>query len=392
MKRTRKTQETILPILKKTKKDNSPNLLNWTPKDIVIKGCESFEWFRVGERNQYVLLVGEGHHYKGNSPEFIRKLVGSYNCPIDVIIESPFETYWNLKPSHKQSNTTMFRYAKQKLCFDPKRIPPQSQMGKGEFFNVCIEPFQGKLRIWAQDIRASSIFWLFMNNTYLFYHEFHKKHGQNSEMEFKKLCDNDSDLLYWFSIVKRCFKDFFDFPLYAKDPKKYHEKILKDLNLLYQNKPENLKNWFNTNLEKILESQDRSHLDFAEEMTRYFSEPFLEKLRRHLHREIDRNNILFIMMNLWFFDVSILLRIQKILTRQDNGIIVCFVGDHHVESVSKLLNMKDLSLLRLNKREKVKCTNKEIVWRCPLQYCNRNSKLMDIYLESLKSQVKSVGR
>lgn len=384
-KRSRNSSSsTLRPTKKKRVQTASPLIMS---KKFTIKGCESFEWFQVEKRNQYILLVGEGHHYKGNSLEFVRQLIGNYNCPIDVITELPFETYWKPATTYKQSNSTLFRRAKERICFDPTKIPPQSQMKSGEFFNVCIKPFEGKLRIWAEDRRPTSIFSIFMTATFELFEKFEKKYKDKFEKEMFLAFKKDVNLNYWFSIMKLCMKSFFNFRLYQQNPQKYHDEIITNLKLLYDNKPQNIKDWFNKHIDEILKSKDKSHLDFAEDMIRHFSSAFLEKLRRHIFTEIEKDNLVHIFLNFWFFDVSVLLRIKKIIERQSNGLIISFMGDYHLETISSLLSLKDTGSLKLEKKEKIRCQNQNIVWDCPLHYCNKNSKLMDIYLQCLKEDI-----
>lgn len=351
-----------------------------------IEGCTGVQWMRVEGRNQYILIIGENHQDKGNSIELIKHLADSTNCPIDVIIEDQYESYWNEELGYTQSNSTRFRAEKKRVCYDPRQIPssPRKISRSSDFYKTCIRPYQGRLKIWAEDIRSTSIFKMFLDATFKVFNKYARKRVDLDEIEhdFNLLYETDRQFRQWFTRVKRVMKSFFHFNLYHKDASKYHDTILKELRLLFQTEGNPINNqWFLHHLDLVLKSRDKSHMTFARDMTRHFSSSYLNKLKRYVDQEIDNGLFFDTLLNAIIFDVAILLRIQKILRKQKEGLIVCFVGYNHLLNLEEIMKIKELGHLRMVDIQYFDCdpTTKHFSWTNPLSFCMDETQLMKKY-------------
>ena len=122
---------------------------------------------------QVFVMAGESHDLRGNSTEFIDSIIQLLkDTPINVEImtEIPFyETTQQLSRSHNSKDQTKSNFRKILQKFEsvlskqsiPKSTDLESKQKIDKYYQRMIHPYQGRLRLWATDIRSVP-FWYFL--------------------------------------------------------------------------------------------------------------------------------------------------------------------------------------------------------------------------------------
>lgn len=309
-----------------------------------LEGCTNLFEFGVENRPlQKIFLVGEHHHLPGNSIPFLQDLSREVECPIDVIVEQPYESFYGFLESNQMSspisNMNFFRKKPWSICLQPTHVQTKNNL----YFKTCIQPFQGKLKVWGADIRFTSLFKLFLNISDDLVEKMKFKDLNTIKITLEK---NKMFETFLYHPFKNTIKSFLQFELYALSSEYYKKNIFDNLEILFENMGTFFKKEVTltrTNLEKltkkILTSRDKSHLSLAESITTNFPPAVYKKWTSLLLENIEKDPQYCLSLGP-FMDLETVLRIYKILRLQSQGIILVYAGSRHTNSIKDLLSIQ----------------------------------------------------
>lgn len=297
---------------------------SYTPlsSSVLLTGCNKLEIFRgmrtTGKKNQILYLLGEHHEIGGNMLECLHTILNHTKCPVDIIVEAsydasiansplgPFFSMSHFKSSVQSNNRTLSRLYTQ--CRTKGNVPNPSQMTPGSpYFQNCIVPFQGRVKIWSEDYRFSSKF---------IYLQFLEIDLEEEDYQTEKM-----------RLVHAFYHLFCDFQTFHTQFELYYER-LRDF------------------LDEVEEFVKRSFPSIHFEIPPRSKglRRLLESLRflptetiRYWFQSISEQSLL---MKLYFpllFDIPVVLRIMRLFQIQKDRILITLCGFFHVDNLTDLL-------------------------------------------------------
>lgn len=357
--------QNISKTLKKTPKRFSP----------LSEGCTKVFWFHVEDRQQDIYIIGENHNDPGNSVELVRNLAEHIACPIDVFIEKPHTLHWKYIPGKKRSNMTNFSYPPIQFCLRKGKIPKDTQLSNPknvQFFNKCIRPFKGRVKLWSIDLRKTSIFNFVKNLSLQLIDIAEKSEGILPSTFYSDIID-----------FQHCF---FNFTLFNQNREQYtiefFDSFSKIFDTIYHEslittKPNQ------TKINLIL-GKDKSPFYIVEHFIKNTSPEEVDKWQKwftsFLKNQRHRNENLLLVSIQDFYN---LVRMYRILKKQKEGILLFFVGFLHAENMKNFLRdvpTNDPSL-KLELKEEYNCGEKKSMFLpIPLQDCKEKTSRMEEFL------------
>lgn len=294
--------------------------------------CVSRAFVRTIKSQQTILFLGEHHEITtGNTPQILETLVRELDCPIDVLAEKPYDLGISVPP---ENNALMsyFRKLSWSKCFVKGFVPKQTLLAdypeyNKEYFEKCVEPFQGKVKFWGIDIRQMSWFRWFL-------------------LKFYK--DKKKDPSVLISHAKELFCRMLDYDAYLKDPVAYDKSIKEGYTALFNEListytlPEDKIAQFKQRFLQKEPSHEKDHMKLMKSVS-YLSYPIAKYIC-----DMVRNNVkesfetsLFVR---YLQDIYTFLRIVRLVREDKNRMIVLFVGANHIDMLKAFFrNCPDLS-------------------------------------------------
>ena len=330
--------------------------LEISPNRFVVDGCfQEVSLLQVEDRPQFILMVGEDHSFVGNSDTFLKALAHSTNCPIDVLIEKPFGTYWRLLIKNTRSNLIRFYFPPFDVCTDPDKMPLSDKdihlPPYKEYKTNCLDPFKGKIKFWGTDIRRTSLFYLVQRLTFTLAMFFDERYPQNPRDAFRQTIQSDTTLKKWFKSLKQMNKALFDFQMYNFSPDYFEKQIRDRLVKLYKHTPDFLKEFalgmeptkkkkktIEEDIETILRSKDKSHRDLAKKVWKLTGGNLevIKNVQSFFFNKMEADEWYLLFCN-HMVDVESILRIYKLIQKQKEGILVFFAGSQHTSVVQEFI-------------------------------------------------------
>lgn len=337
-----------------------------------VEGCLETWIFKREDSDQYILLIGEDHSFPGNSIQLLRDLVDEFDCPIDVLIEKAYQSFWDLPlNTSSRSNVSKFFNPPFDICLDMKTIPKEEEVGKAEnfeFYRYCVAPFKGRIKFWGIDLRRTSLFQLLLTLGSELWLGFENKYKNKTRTEFRKKITAKNatgrGLLKIFKNMIAAQKTFYDFQLYALSPDLYHKKIVDSLKNLYSQLNSTNINEFSSHINfpftitddlirSITKSSDKSHMDFARQITTLFPFHVYKQWQEYIYQKLEQtDNFCYVFLNNSFLDLAAIVRLRKLIRKQKQGIMVLFAGNSHCREIANLLTIQDETFSK-SKRFKV---------------------------------------
>lgn len=365
-----------------------------------VKGCENFFAFRYKNRpHQIIYLFGEDHELPGNSLTFLDILKDANPCSIDVIVEKEFQTLYHHDFKKGRSNISLFADPPISDCTHPSMIPEPTQIRNSKnkhFFQTCIQPYEGKLKIWATDIRMTHIFYLAFEFLDRVYDHFERTYKKNSVLlaQVQKLLKNDADFKLWVDEIRNFQKGILNFDLYNQNPKRYNEIIINSLLEIFDMCPTKYryiipKFIMNKILPKhrtiqekvgqiLTSSRDKSHLKLAEKITKHIPEEVYQNWQKYMFNIIDDDDVLDLFVLTIFFDLESLYRLYNLLKKQREGFIVIFAGSAHTQNIADMLKLDPDFELQMESNDHIPAPN-QINLNIPTYPCTEKTQLMRLY-------------
>lgn len=309
--------------------------------DIEIKGTTDVVLYKMSKRDQYIVIIGESHDYEGNSNDFLKQLSSQYNCPIHVLVEKSFDEYWKYSVHQAyNSNSTVFYFPPLSYCTRKGKIPKNAEVMKQrehkDYFDHCIAPYRGRVKIWAVDIRSTSIFHLVCYPQITIWYEL----GQKQMLDNVK---NKKEWKEWLEASRKVQLNLLDMDLARKDLDAYDKKIKDGIIQAYKKIPEgapflkmSMERLTHT-MKEVLDTRDKSHLHFMIslmylpiEMTRVWITLIKEKLMK---------DAFYVLFMIGVHDLYMMVRLYRILTTQKEGWVVFFGGYVHSGYINKLISL-----------------------------------------------------
>lgn len=364
-----------------------PNRISFTA---TIKGCQKVYWFKVKNRDQFIYLIGENHTFKGNSLDILSEFSKHISCPIDILVEKEYQSYWKVKSNRTYSNIVEFEYPPLDVCTEKGSVPRSNQILEPRFkkyFENCVYPMKGRVKIWAIDIRRTSIFFLVNNPAVAICYSL------GYQVLLEKI-QNDASYRRWYDSIIDFQKAVYDFPLAGRHLDAYDKKVKELVLQVYKNIPKKAPfprlsvKKLKEVLREIFETTDKSHLSFVRSVLRFPSvlwqnwrEMCLKKL------EDDKPNLSSILMST-LHDIYAILRLYRIIEKQKEGIILIFAGSAHTTYISKMM-MKDEIFQRLGFLES-KGEDNHAYLPIPHLPCSEKTQMMKIFQTKYGPIVKDV--
>lgn len=322
----------------------------------LLEGCKNFYEFHVEDRpRQIIYLIGEHHNLSGNGLDFIQALRDVNPCSIDVIVEKEFQTMFHLAYPSISSNVGYFLSPPLLHCSHPLSIPEPIQMRQKinqNFFKNCIEPYGGKLKIWATDIRKTSIFYIAFQLISRIYGQLESqtKTTRQFKEKIQHLSTHDKQFKLWLNEVRHLQKAFLDFDLFVEDSNMYHEIIMDALSDIFRLCPSYFSHITSRLLpkhttiqqrtRKILTSRDKSHMKIAEKITQHIPPQVYKNWQKYMFSIIDDEDVIDLMLFTVFFDLESIYRIYNLLKKQKEGFIVVFAGSEHIKNIANMMQLE----------------------------------------------------
>lgn len=353
-----------------------------------ILGCSEIFWFKVRDREQYIYLVGEDHNWAGNSARFLKTISKDVDCPIHVLVEKSFGSYWSLRlKSDIHSNSLAFYFPPLSECTKKGSVPKDNEildLKYRNFYKTCIEPYKGRIKLWAIDLRRTSIFHLATRvGISIVYSMDEKKFLQNikKKTEWKRWYESSLDFQ----------RSLFDFPLARTDMDAYNQKVLEALYHFYSSIPKDAaypsmpKKDLEDTVSMILKSTDKSHLDLARSVL-HFPTDVVAKWVKHLKDGLNTNHPVFNLFMISIHDLYCVLRIYRILRQTKNGFLFFFGGFGHSKNIASLLRDCQSPSVPVDFLFEFQCKDKEHTFQLPIPRleCAEKSERMMLYEKNKK--------
>lgn len=298
---------------------------------IRIEGCLRIEWYR--SRNVMMYLLGENHAYSGNAVSILEHFSQNFSCPIHVIVEKSFDSFWRYSVSSDyNANSTSFYFPPLRICTTKGNVPRQTQLLQSsykEYFTHCLEPYKGRIKFWGVDLRRTSVFYL-VNE---FWIQKVIRDGESTVLNRIKF-DNNYKIL--FKYTKEFIEHVFNIPLYKVNKNLYNERVLETVskceNMFVKLDP-TYKKTTKKRLIKMIKS-DKSHLDFARSLF-YLSDTIIDMWREEVKRTYE--NPLTVLFMMPIHDVYAVLRMYRLIRQHKDGIVLFFGGQWHVSNMVRLI-------------------------------------------------------
>lgn len=314
--------------------------LSTTPVHYIkIEGCTEVAWYKIKDRSQYIYIIGENHNYKGNVLSILKDFSSSLKCPIHVIVEKSYDSFWDLGiASYYKANSTSFYQPPLNTCTKKGAIPNTETLflpENKEYLENCVAPYKGRVKIWAIDVRRTSIFHLI----YIPWNTCVYSLTENFVLDKIK---KDNSWKNWFERTKGILYDIFNFSLARNNLVKYDQAIMESLYKYYRAIPKDAPETIQKTKEQlddiisgILLTKDKSHLDFVKSIL-HFPPDVVSKWREIVIKEIEKK-VFSVLFCIGIHDLYAMIRIARILKKQKEGILLFFGGFTHSKNLRLFL-------------------------------------------------------
>lgn len=347
------------------------------PLRLKIKGYVNISEFKVKNRNQMIYLIGEDHTQKGNSPQILKDIAQNIDCPIHVLVEKSFDTFWNMELIEPVSNSSLFWIPPLEMCTTKGVVPKDKDLLKHkQFLNKCILPYKGRVKIWAVDIRRTSIFHLVFRLGLNMVYTLGEKH-----VLWK--IKNNPIWKKWYQSVVQFQKHLFNFHL---SKQMYNKKIIREIYKIYYLLPQNTtprlkKHEIRDLIDNILKTTDKSHLDLYEEI-QMFSPELRSKLEYQFKRFLKKEDPIGKLLLAGLFDLNCFISLHRILKKTKNGLVLMFMGFFHADHLTELL--KNFPQTEFVSRSLCSPSTHSFSLLVPSMNCPQKTLRMKLFLQRIK--------
>lgn len=344
-----------------------------------IKGCNEIFWFKVKDRKQFIYLIGEHHNYKGNPLEILLNLSKHLSCPIDILVEKTYESYWNEKSFRTYSNIVEFEYPPLDVCSQKGSVPkPENILDKKfiKYYENCVLPMKGRVKIWAIDLRKTSIFNLVSRPCVSICYSLGK-------YDLKKKIREQKDFKKFYDTVINFQRAVYDFDLAEQDMVSYDNKIKECVFSVYQHIPKSAPYprfphaILGQVFDEIVATTDKTHINFAKSVLRFPSSLWKNWQKMCLEKINKTNPTISSMLLSTLHDFYAILRLYRIIQKQKEGIIVFFSGSAHTHFIMKLLETDPF--FELLGFLKSKGEEHQVSLPIPLLPCKEKTRMMEVF-------------
>jgi len=311
-------------------------------KAILLRGCTDLRIFRcLSEKNDLIYLLGEDHNDPGNFMECLSSILRETKCPIDILLEStydraeansalgPFFSHDHFFDDDDDADGPISDKDKRRSnCREVARefaqwivrgkVPRQTQTAIRQntpYFQKCIAPFQGRLKVWATDDRFADrfIFLQFLEidlespaayrqNRDRLVHLFYDRFCDAARFlaDFRDYVDRLETVLREIEVFVRCHFPGIRFQIRRCVPEKGGvRRLLQSMNRFLA--PDAVREW-------LLEISRQSWLEKL-----YFS---------------------------CLFDLPTTIRVLRLLRQNEDRLVFVLCGTYHVQNIAALLRNK----------------------------------------------------
>jgi hypothetical protein len=354
--------------------------------NMYLRGCTRVNWFKVKDKNQDIFICGEIHGEVGNSIEFIKNLSDRVDCPIDVFIERSYSV--EQVRTIVDSNAGRFQDEPYKTCLKKGFIPKQQDIRTNrQYYQTCVKEFKGRVKLWALDLRDTSIFSMLFKMI-------------PPVHEFITSTSLKGALFYFYECL-------FNFEIFREDPQYYDERVRESIFFVLDivTDPKDKSEIFRK-ISGFLDPEDgkkkdKTHMELARSLNHFPSHivDFWSDTALHFLRENEMD--LFYMTPL--LDINVILRLFRLLNKQEEGIIIIFVGNGHLETISEMTQYH-VSLSQINRtrfpiveyKKTFYCSGKNrFKIPIPVQKCHFKTQRMKIFQQnqpSFQKQTKIISK
>ena len=361
-----------------------------------IQGARSVTVYKTrsrrGENEKMVILVGEYHTDPGNAQEIVETLLRENpGCPIDVVVEKSFydepptnsmlDDILDIPDISNISNIGYFKTREKSLC---SSIHTTTKDHRDKFYKQCVEPYHGRVKVWAIDFRDHPPLQTLVEYCALVLERIARKNK-----EYEQLSGTYQRFIQH---VRRVVESILDVKTYHKDKdrKAYIEQIREIFQQAMNGLPNTIKNHPTPTsltpqqrkgprtdpLSYFKELQDRvasasgnipdipkKNNDKKKKKVKdfmYLMDSFLyldsivrRKIRRILHdflSDMD-NNFHDILILSGLLELYALLRIVRLLREPSSSILLVLAGNQHVSMLRRFFKIKDLYRYETDKEE-----------------------------------------
>lgn len=363
--------------------------MNISPLRSIVQGCLAIDMFRVvgKERKQYIFVIGEDHNLSGNAVRLLNYITDKTKCPLNILVEKPF-TYdpvpvvW---PNTK-SNVATFFNPPYDICTDPTRLPDKKFSPKSDqeirFYENCIRPFRGNTKIWAIDLRWTGIFRLLYTMTCSLY----LYHFKSNDNNVKKEIRTNPAFSTWFEKLVKLQTSFIDFTTFQLNPSKYDTEFRNNIADVIRTAPDVVLRSLPLSSKPVeqiiqdhLKSRDRSHMTVMKHLSSMFSLFQLTELQKIISSTLDKHSAGHVFMWSFIMDLEFMFRIYKLLGKQKEGFLICFVGDKHRERISQFLSITTPIGLKIENMKSEKCIRSRGTIELPSILCSHKTSWMKLF-------------
>lgn len=295
---------------------NNPNRSQYFQLQVVGVRKISLYHVHTMRSQQTILVLGERHTSPAhNADKILKTLVSNLNCPIDIVVERIYESGHVIIQGNNL--ISFFTSEPTTRCFQRGKVPKQQQIQQStDYYKTCIEPYEGKIKMWGIDIRRMSWFKWFLFIQY---------------SSYQQAIKNDKELL---QMTKQMFLQVLDYDLYLQDPLSYDNIIREKYNQVFQyfiskftiSGKDEFVNRFNSP-QHIRGEKDHMKLMESLHFLNYDSAKYIcSRISIDIEQSFDTA-----MFVRYFSDIYCFLRICRLVRQDRNRMILCFIGAQHVE-------------------------------------------------------------
>jgi hypothetical protein len=135
---------------------------------VKIQGCITVTQYdyESSESRGHIVLIGENHSIPGNTTDLLQELLGKTRCAVDICIEKAYQKTEVIFRNNDVTSLTKYFYLPPiDKCSTKGYVLKQDKIRDSipAFWKDCIEPYRGRVKIWATDFRYSGMFGTLMN-------------------------------------------------------------------------------------------------------------------------------------------------------------------------------------------------------------------------------------
>jgi len=269
----------------------------------------------------------------------LKKFSENFSCPIHVIVEKSFDTYWKYSVSSTyKANSTLFYSPPLRTCTTKGLVPREHQLSSlsKEYLSDCLKPYKGRVKFWAIDIRRTSVF----NLVSEFWIQLIYEHNADHILALLKTSDIYKRI---YECTQKFIENILNVQLYIKNKNLYNDRIMKTISVFARHvvKLDSKKYPIYKNIEKvvkeIIRTGDKSHLDLGRSLS-FLSDDILHRWKENI-LQTSKNNPLYTMLMIPLHDIYAILRMYRLIRKHQDGIILFFGGDWHTSNMSLLIKL-----------------------------------------------------